>query len=61
VTADEIIVDAGPAERVQQERRAMTVRSLVSRSRIAISSGSTGARTRTRRSTSVRWFGSVSG
>ena len=52
VTADEIIVDAGrPSAR---RTRTTTVRWRGSRSRTATSSRSTGAPTRTRRSTSVR-------
>ena len=61
VTADEIIVDAGPAERAHGRARRATVRSRASRSTTATGSRSTGAPTRTRRSTSVRSSGSASG
>ena len=54
VTADEIIVDAGPARAGAGDAR-MAACSRASRSTIATGSGSTGAPTRTRRSTSVRW------
>ena len=57
VTADEIIVDAG-AGGARQGGRAI-VRWRDSRSTTATGSRSTGAPTRTRRSTSVRSFGSA--
>ena len=59
VTADEIIVDAGPAERAQASAGRAIVRSRVSRSTTATGSRSTGAPTRTRRSTSVRSCGTA--
>ena len=52
VTADEIIVDAGPTERAQAKEEDR--RWPASRSTTAIVSRSTGAPTRTRRSTSAR-------
>ena len=54
VTADEIIVDAGPAELRAGDARTAACWP-ASRSTTATGCGSTGAPTRTRRSTSVRW------